>query len=182
MSLLNSIKELPLPGVKIASLERFPDERGTFTEIMRKDWKELLEGDSIAQVNLSITHPGIIRAWHRHKRKQVDYFLVLKGSLKVCIYDDQENSPTKGHLVEAVLSEHKMQILRVPGKYWHGLKVLGHEPACLLYFVNNLYDYADPDEERRPWNDPNMIPAVINGKKADPRIGKPWDWNYLPHR
>jgi dTDP-4-dehydrorhamnose 3,5-epimerase len=35
-----------------------------------------------------------------------------------------------------------MQILRVPGKYWHGFKVVGNESAYLIYFVNKLYDYA----------------------------------------
>ena len=61
----------------------------------------------------------------KHERGQVDYFLVIRGSIKVCAYDDEENSPTKGHLVEVVLSDAKLQILRVPGRYWHGFKVVG---------------------------------------------------------
>ena len=51
-------------------------------------------------------------------------------------------------------------MLRVPGKYWHGYKVVGDEPVLLLYFVNNLYDYKNPDEERRPWNDPTVVPVA----------------------
>ena len=182
MPLLNTIKELPLKGVKIADLARFPDERGIFTEIMRTDWSKLLDGDNIMQANFSVTYPNIIRAWHKHERNQVDYFLVLKGSIKVCAYDDNEDSPTKGHLIEVTLSEYKMQILRIPGKYWHGFKVISHEPAYLIYFVNKLYDYINPDEKRRPWNDPNIIPTSINGRRDDPRVGKPWDWNRPPHR
>ena len=52
----------------------------------------------------------------------------------------------------------------------------------LLYFTTNLYDYANPDEERRPWNDPALVPKSINGKKDDIRVGKPWDWNCLPNK
>ena len=115
MPLQSPIRELPLPGVKLADLQRFPDERGIITEILRSDWKELLGEDSIVQANFSVTYPGIIRAWHRHERGQVDYFLVVRGSIKVCAYDDEENSPTKGHLVEVVLSDEKLQILRVLG-------------------------------------------------------------------
>ena len=181
MPLLTKVKELNLPGVRIADLARFPDERGIFTEIMRMDWRELLEEDSILQANLSVTYPGIVRAWHRHRRGQVDYFLVVKGSIKVCAYDDEEGSPTKAHLVEVVLSDNRMQILRVPGKYWHGFKAIGPEPAYLVYFVNRLYDYENPDEERRPWNDPHIIPKKINGKD-DSRCGKPWDWLAPPYR
>ena len=148
-----------------------------FHEIMRSDWRELLGDDTIAQANLSITYPGIIRAWHRHLRGQVDYFLVVKGVAKVCAYDEE----TK-HLVEVVLSDAKPQVLRVPGHYWHGFKALGTEPVYLVYFTTKLYDYRNPDEERRPWNDPAIKPAKINGRENDPRCGKPWDWNYPPHR
>lgn len=182
MPLLSDVMELPLPGVKLVDLARFPDERGVFTEIMRSDWKGIFGEDSIVQANLSVTYPGIVRAWHRHRRGQIDYFLVVKGSIKVCAYDDEEGSPTKGHLVEVVLSESRMQILRVPGHYWHGFKVIGSEPAYLVYFVNRLYDYGDPDEERRPWNDQAIIPTVINGRKDDPRVGKLWDWFTPPYR
>ena len=182
MPLMGSVRELPLPGVKLADLARFPDERGVFAEVMRADWGELLGEDSVVQVNLSVTYPGVVRAWHRHLRGQVDYFLVVKGSIKVCAYDDREGSPTKGHLVEVVLSESRAQVLRVPGHYWHGFKVVGPEPALLVYFVNRLYDYGSPDEERRPWDDPAVVPIAINGRMDDPRCGKPWNWLAPPHR
>jgi dTDP-4-dehydrorhamnose 3,5-epimerase len=44
----------------------------------------------------------------------------------------------------------------------------------LIYFVNKLYNYDNPDEIRRTWNDP-IIPTSINGRIDDPRVGKPWD-------
>jgi len=182
MPLLGSTKELPLPGVKLADLTRFPDERGIFTEIMRTDWREFLDGDQIVQANFSFTYPGIVRAWHKHERGQVDYFLVVKGAIKVCAYDDDEASETQGHLIEVTLTEDRMQILRVPGHYWHGFKVVSPESAYLIYFVNKLYDYQNPDELRRPWNDPTIVPKAINGKTDDPRCGKSWDWFYPPHK
>jgi len=52
----------------------------------------------------------------------------------------------------------------------------------LIYFVNKLYDRENPDEERRPWNDQTVNPRSINGRSDDPRIGKPWDWSYPPHK
>ena len=182
MPLMGSVKELALPGVRLVDLVRFPDERGIFTEIMRIDWKELLNDDSIVQANFSVTYPGIVRAWHRHRHGQVDYFLVIKGSIKVCAYDDRENSPTKNCLVEVVLSQDRLQVLRVPGYYWHGFKVIGSEKAYLIYFVNRLYDYENPDEERRPWNDPTIVPIEINGRRNDPRCNKPWNWFYPPYK
>lgn len=162
-----------LPGVRVRDLKKLPDDRGFFVELLRKDWKELSEGDVFVQSNMSMSYPGIIRAWHRHARGQVDYFIVLRGALKVGIYDDRENSETRGQLDEVVLSSEKLQILRVPGYYWHGSKTVSSERSLLLYFVTRLYDYENPDEERRPWNDPTII---------DPKTGKPHDWNRPRHR
>jgi len=43
-----------LDGVKIFDLKKFPDERGSFTEIMRTDWKEIL-GDEYFGSNVHLT-------------------------------------------------------------------------------------------------------------------------------
>ena len=166
-----------LKGLTIRRLKSFSDERGFFTEVMRKDWKDLFGEDEIAQANLSITYPGVIRAWHRHQRGQTDYFVALKGAIKICGYDEKT-----GELNEVVSTDRDLQVVRMPGHYWHGFKVVGNDPAMLLYFTTNLYDSANPDEERRAWDDLTLIPKSINGKADDPRVGKPWNWNYPPHK
>jgi dTDP-4-dehydrorhamnose 3,5-epimerase len=166
-----------LKGIIIKPLKRFNDERGSFTELMRKDWKDILNEDSLIQANFSVSYPGIIRAWHRHLRGQTDHFIVLKGALKICAYDQETKE-----LNEIVSTGQNPQVVRVPGHYWHGFKVVSNETAWLLYFTTKLYDYDKPDEKRRPWNDETLVPECINGKKDDPRVGKPWDWNYPPYK
>ena len=166
-----------LQGVRVKPIKRLPDERGFFTEVMRSDWKDLFEEDTVAQANLSWTYPSVIRAWHRHLRGQTDYFLALKGSIKIGIFDDKTQE-----LNEIISSALNLQLVRVPGHFWHGFKAVGDESAMLLYFTTRLYDPANPDEERRPWNDPSLIPKIINGKKDDSRIGKAWDWNLPAHK
>ena len=166
-----------LDGITIKPIKRLPDERGFFAEIMRKDWKDLFGNDTIAQANLSQTFPGIIRAWHKHVKGQTDYFIALKGTIKICAYDEETEE-----LNEIILSGQNLQAVRIPGHYWHGFKNIGNKPALLLYFTTRLYEYDSPDEERRPWNDPELIPKSINGKKQDPRVEKPWDWNRPPHK
>ncbi len=174
---MTEAKRYPLEGVKVYELKVLPDERGFFSEALREDWKELLEGEWIVQANISYSYPGIVRAWHRHERGQIDYFLVLKGAMKICAYDEET-----GKMVEIIASEDKLNIVRIPGKYWHGTKTISNEPSLTVYFVNRLYDYKNPDELRRPWNDPSIVPKEINGRTDDPRVGKPWDWFYPPHK
>jgi dTDP-4-dehydrorhamnose 3,5-epimerase len=166
-----------LQGIKIRPIRRFPDERGFFSEVMRKDWKDLFGEEIVAQANFSFTYPNIIRAWHRHVKGQTDYFLALKGMIKICAFDDKTSEVN-----EIISSGFDLQVVRMPGHYWHGFKALGNEPAMLLYFTTNLYDPANPDEERRAWDDTTIIPKSVNGKKNDSRVGKPWDWNIPPHK
>lgn len=166
-----------LDGIRIKPVKRFSDERGFFCEVMRADWKDLFGDDTIVQVNHSFTYPGVVRAWHRHLRGQVDYFLVLKGAAKICAFDDKS-----AELNEIVLSGLDLQVVRMPGHYWHGFKAVGTEPVMLVYFTTKMYDSKSPDEERRSWNDPTLIPKKINGKASDERVGKSWDWNYPPHK
>jgi len=162
-----------LPGVRVLDLKKNVDDRGSFAELMRSDWKELLGDDTIIQANLSQSYPGMIRGWHRHARGQVDYFIVLNGSLKICAYDDRQDSKTRGQLDEFVAAGERLQVVRIPGFSWHGTKALGNELALTVYSVNRLYDTKNPDEERRAWNDPTII---------DPKTGKSYDWNRPPHK
>jgi dTDP-4-dehydrorhamnose 3,5-epimerase len=170
---MSKIKTFPMNGIKIFELNRIVDERGSFTEIMRNDWTELFGDEKIKQSNLSVSYPGMIRAWHRHERGQIDYYVVIKGTVKISVYDNDKQSKTFGNLTEIISSSEKLQVVRVPGHYWHGIKTLGTETSMLVYFINNLYDYENPDEERSPWNNVEMI---------DPVTKSPFDWNKPPHK
>lgn len=164
-----------LDGIVIKPLKKHPDERGLFTELMRADLANVYQ--DIVQANMSVTYPGTVRAWHRHERGQVDCFVCVQGAIKIGVFDDNSSE-----LDEIVSTGETMRVVRVPGHYWHGFKAIGAEPAMLVYFTNRLYDYDDPDEVRRPWDDPAIVPAIINGRKDDSRCGNVWDWLRPPHK
>ena len=138
------MKEYPLEGVRTYELNLLPDERGFFAEALRQDWRDFID-EWIAQVSLSYSYPGIVRAWHRHRRGQVDYLLVIKGVMKICAYDEE----TK-RLAEVIASGEKPTLVRIPGHYLHGTKTVSSEPSLTVYFVIRLYHYKNPDEERTP--------------------------------
>lgn len=169
-------KEYPMQGIRTYELNILPDERGFFAEALRQDWQDFID-EWIVQVNLSRSYPNVVRAWHKHLRGQVDYFLVIEGAVKICAYDEETRE-----LVEIIGSSDKPMLIRVPGNYWHGTRTVSNEPSLTVYFVSKLYDYKAPDELRRPWNDPGIVPSQINGSKNDPRVNQPWDWLYLPYK
>ena len=130
-----------LEGVEVKPIKRNNDERGFFAEIFRQDWM----GEPIVQSNLSVSQPGVIRAWHRHERGQVDYFVVICGVIKIYATDGST-------IFSHISTGRDMEIVRIPGKYWHGFRVIGNEDAHLVYFTTKLYDYKNPDEQRKPWD------------------------------
>ena len=76
----------------------------------------------------------------------------------------------------------ELQVARIVGACWHGYKVIGPEPAIVLYGVTKLYDYDSPDEQRRTWDDESIVPTSLNGKADDPRNGRPYNWNVTPRK
>ena len=171
------MKEYALEGVKTYEINILPDERGFFAEAFRQDWKDFFEDEQITQANLSYSYPNVVRAWHKHLKGQIDHFLVIRGAMKICAYDE-----ATGKMAEVIASGEKPTVVRIPGKYLHGTKTVSSEPSLTVYFVNRLYDYKSPDEHRRPWNDQTIVPTEINGNKNDPRVGKPWDWFRVPYK
>ena len=171
------MKEYALKGVRTYPINILPDERGFFSEALRTDWKDFLEGEKVNQINLSYSYPNIVRAWHKHLLRQIDHFLVVQGAMKICAYDQDT-----GKMAEIVASGKKPTVVRIPGKYLHGTKTVSSEPSTLIYFVNRLYDSKNPDEHRTAWNSQTIVPTEINGNKNDPRVGKPWDWFLPPYK
>ena len=161
------IQEYELGIKKIIPLLRH-DERGFLGEIFRQDWNNLIPNFTLNQLLVSQSKPGIIRAWHRHHRNQIDLIFVRKGILKICAYDGDENSKSFGKLVEIKLNSETPEIIMIPGHLWHGTKNIGTETSEIIYLINNLYDYKNPDEERKNFDDPSII---------DPTTQKPYNWN-----
>ncbi|HZX34012.1 MAG TPA: dTDP-4-dehydrorhamnose 3,5-epimerase family protein, partial [archaeon] len=123
-------KELEgFPGIKIIELVKREDERGYFLEVLRKSWV----AGSISQVSVSLTKPGVIKAFHWHKNQRDIWFLV-SGVALVALYDLREDSP--GFRKKAALkldSSKNPKLIIIPKRVAHGYKVLGKKPATMLY-------------------------------------------------
>jgi dTDP-4-dehydrorhamnose 3,5-epimerase len=137
-----------IQGVKTKSLRVLPDERGRLMEILRAD-DPLFE--KFGQVYLTTTYPGIIKAWHFHQ-KQDDNIVVVKGMLKLVLYDARKSSPTRGEINEFFIGEHGPLLVHVPKNVYHGWKCIGNEEALVINCVTETFDYKNPDEHRLPYN------------------------------
>lgn len=142
-----------IEGVEIKQLTRHGDERGYLMELLRCD--DAIFG-KFGQAYVSLNYPGVVRGWHYHK-KQDDHFAVVKGMVKVALYDAREGSPTRGQVDEFFLGEQNNILLKIPVGVMHGYKTVGTEPSLLINFPSEPYDPQQPDEYRLPW-DTDQIP------------------------
>ncbi len=142
-----------IQGVEIKKLTRHADERGFLMELLRKDDPIF---SKFGQTYVSMNYPGVVRAWHYHS-KQDDYFVCVKGMIKVALYDMREGSPTRGEVAEYYLGDNNNIILRIPVGVAHGYKTVGAEPSLLINFPTETYDPKEPDEFRLDW-DTSEIP------------------------
>jgi dTDP-4-dehydrorhamnose 3,5-epimerase len=133
-----------IDGVKQKRLRVIPDERGRLLEILRSD-DELFS--KFGQVYITTAYPGVVKGWHYHKR-QIDNFAVVKGMIKLVLYDPREDSPTKGEINEFFLGEHNPMLIQIPNWVYHGFKCISEEEAICLNCPTELYNYENPDEHR----------------------------------
>ena len=142
-----------IQGVEVKQLTRHADQRGFLMEILRNDDPIFTK---FGQCYVSMNYPGVVRAWHYHE-KQDDFFVVVKGMIKVGLYDMREGSPTRGEVSEFYLGDNNNIVLKIPVGVAHGYKTVGVEPSLLVNFPSEMYDREEPDEHRLPW-DTDQIP------------------------
>jgi dTDP-4-dehydrorhamnose 3,5-epimerase len=141
-----------IQDVQLKPLRRFADDRGYLMELVRSDDPFFSE---FGQTVVTLSYPGVIKAFHWHKN-QDDYWVVLRGMAQVVLHDCRDGSPTHGQTSVYYLGEYNPQVLAIPRGVAHGYRVLGNEPAVLLYTVTRPYDPNDPDEYRIPYDDPGI--------------------------
>lgn len=139
-----------IQDVMVKKLVRHSDDRGFFMEILRDDEKLL---ERFGQASLSKSYPGVIKAFHYHE-KQDDIWFFPVGNVQTVLYDLRENSPTRGETNIFYMGEDNPLVVVIPKGVAHGYRVLGNQPACIVYFTTEAYDPRHPDEKRIDWNDP----------------------------
>jgi dTDP-4-dehydrorhamnose 3,5-epimerase len=135
-----------IDGVRTKKLKVIPDERGRLMEILRSD-DELFS--KFGQVYITTVYPGVVKAWHYHK-KQTDNIAVIKGMAKLVLYDNREDSPTKGETNEFFIGEHNPMLICVPKLVMHGFKGIGNCETIMLNCPTEVYNYKTPDEFSLP--------------------------------
>lgn len=140
-----------IDGVFVAPIKAYEDERGAFMETFRREWFPWVNWDRI-QSNCSISKAGVLRGLHYHHH-QIDYWMVMRGTVRVGMVDLRPSSPTymETHVLE--LGDPNIAGLFIPEGVAHGFYAV--TDVVLTYLVNNYYD-GGRDENGVAWNDPDI--------------------------
>lgn len=133
-----------IDGVKIKKLKPIPDERGRLMEILRSDDDLFLR---FGQVYITTAYPGVVKAWHYHK-KQTDNFAVVHGMMKIVLYDSRKDSPSNGQINEFFAGTLNPLLIQIPPMVIHGFKCIGEHESMVINCPTEVYNYTNPDEYR----------------------------------
>ena len=138
--------------IVIKHLITHSDDRGYLRELLRDDDRLLAR---FGQSTITKTYPGVIKAFHWHK-DQDDIWYVADGMARVVLYDVRPDSPTFRETQVIYAGEVNPILIFIPAGVAHGYQVLGNKPILLIYHVTKSYNPENPDEERIPWDDPEI--------------------------
>ena len=128
-----------IDGVKITQLKQICDERGKIMHMMRCDSRDF---DRFGEIYFSCVYPNVVKGWHIHKKMTLNY-AVPHGRIKLVLFDDRANSPTKGEVQEIYLGPDCYNLVTIPPLVWNGFKGVGTEPSI----VANCSDIPHDAEE-----------------------------------
>jgi dTDP-4-dehydrorhamnose 3,5-epimerase len=139
-----------IEGVLEVPIKVFGDERGQVMETFRREWFPWVNWDNI-QGNRSNSKAGVLRGLHYH-HKQIDYWYVLYGTIRVGLADLRPSSSTYKQTQTIEMGDTNNIGLFIPIGVAHGF--VGLTDCALTYLVNNYYDGTD--EKGVAWNDPTL--------------------------
>jgi dTDP-4-dehydrorhamnose 3,5-epimerase len=141
-----------IAGVEIYPYPVFPDDRGYFLEVARMGHGLTQRfPKETTQISAALSYPGTIKAFHFH-RHQTDCWVPLEGMLQVALVDLRQASRSFGARNTLYLGALRRWQMLIPPGVAHGYKVIGTDPAILVYLTDRFYD--PKDEGRIPYNDP----------------------------
>jgi dTDP-4-dehydrorhamnose 3,5-epimerase len=133
-----------IQDVQVKPLKVLVDERGRLMEMLRSD-DPLFKG--FGQVYMTAAYPGVVKAWHYHK-KQWDHFVCVRGMAKVVLFDSREQSRTRNEVNEFFMGDHHPILLQIPPLVYHGFKCVSDGEAIIINCPTECYVYDNPDEFR----------------------------------
>jgi dTDP-4-dehydrorhamnose 3,5-epimerase len=148
-------KKKIIEGVKIIDVKKFYGEDGTFEELIRINKNGALESFPdfiVMQINRSKILGGAIKAWHLHFKQDDIFYVPSEDQMILGLWDVRNDSDTKDIKMRIIMGGGSAKLVLIPRGVAHGVVNVARKPGTILYFVNGLFNFSDPDEKRLKWD------------------------------
>ena len=132
-----------IQGVIVKPLKIISDERGKVMHMLKRN-NELLR--EFGEVYFSTVNPGVVKGWKKHV-KAVQNFAVPIGNIKVVLYDDREDSETKGVVQEILIGEDSYCLLHIPSGVWYSFGAEKDKFALITNCTDLPHDPQETESE-----------------------------------
>ena len=97
-----------------------------------------------------------MKGWHKHRDVTLNYVCV-PGQVKVALYDDRKESPTRGMLLEVFNGSDNYSLVVIPPDVWNGFKGLSAPFAIVANCCTHPHDprlttRMNPFDNHIPYN------------------------------
>lgn len=143
----------PIHDLTVVPLRRIPDERGTIMHMLRATDDHFR---SFGEIYFTTIYRDVVKGWHRHRDMTLNYACV-HGRVKVVVFDDRPESPTRGSLMEIFLGPDAHALVVIPPGLWNGMKGMSDPHALVANCASHTHDparteRADPFGDAVPYD------------------------------
>jgi len=140
-------------GVQVIPLKRIPDERGTIMHMMRSTDPHFQQ---FGEIYFSTIYKDVIKGWHLHREMSLNY-ACIHGRIKLVLFDDREQSSTRGELMEVFLGPDNYSLVIIPPEVWNGFKGMSDPVSIVANCCTHAHDPSrssrlDPFDNHIPYN------------------------------
>ena len=147
---------MEIEGLTLTPLKQIADERGAVFHYLKVD-SPFYQG--FGEAYFSKINEEVIKGWKLHKKVSQN-FCVPFGTVKIVVFDDREDSSTKGLIEEIILDDQSnYKLLSMPPGLWYSFKCESKGFALLA----NIIDQTHTPEE--------SINLPLNSKQV------PYEWS-----
>lgn len=142
-----------IEGVQIIPLFTYLDERGKISHMLKSTDNHF---NGFGEIYFSTIFPGAIKAWHVHKKMELNYAVIM-GNIKLVLYDGRDTSKTYGTIQEIFMGEDNYVLVKVPPLVTNGFKAIGSATAIVANCATIPHDpeeieRIDPFDEKIGYN------------------------------
>jgi len=145
---------IKIDGVRLRRNVLIGDERGVIVEML--DTRDEYWDQPVVYAYMGTCRPHKGKGWGYHVSHE-DRYTIVAGEMILALYDDRDDSPTKGVVQEFYLSREGHNQITIPRGIWHAHINPGEVDLVFVNFPSEPFVHNDPDKRTLPL-DTDKIP------------------------